>query len=475
MSEKYVFDREELAQWTEANKAAMVEELKKWVSHPSVSREDLGKPGAPYGPDVRAMLDFALERGKAYGFEAKDFEGYAGSIYYGDGDSELGIIAHMDVVPEGSGWIFEPYNPVEKDGWLIGRGVGDNKGPGVAGLYVLKYLKDHGIKTKHKIRLILGTSEETGMQDMKEYVKRGLGPIPTLTLVADAGFPVCFAQKGGLNATGRFSGGKDLVDFEAGSVRNAVPDAATLKIKNLTAAKAAELIGDTSDFDITEEGGIVTIIARGRAGHAASPQNSDNAITKAARAAEKLAAAGVDLGAIPAVGRLFTDYNGGSCGLGVEDEVSGKLTINAGVVHTKDGICTLELDSRYPISFKGDELAKSLEEKMNAEGIELAAFGGSDPFYIDPQSPAVTTLMGVYRDITGDETPAYAIGGGTYSKALPNAVTFGPSFRSGKKPEFLPEGHGNAHGRDEALNIEDWMTGFRIYVESIIKLDAILD
>ena len=52
--------------WLEEHKQEMLDELALWVSHPSVSRADLAAPGAPYGPDCRKMLDFALERGCKY-------------------------------------------------------------------------------------------------------------------------------------------------------------------------------------------------------------------------------------------------------------------------------------------------------------------------------------------------------------------------------------------------------------------------
>ena len=46
-----------LDQWIEEHKQEMIDELGLWVGQKSVSRVDLGKPGAPYGPDCRKMLD----------------------------------------------------------------------------------------------------------------------------------------------------------------------------------------------------------------------------------------------------------------------------------------------------------------------------------------------------------------------------------------------------------------------------------
>ncbi|MBQ8402786.1 MAG: M20/M25/M40 family metallo-hydrolase, partial [Clostridia bacterium] len=169
MEEKYVKLLKQADEWLEAHKTEFITELQEMVRIPSVSRADLAKPGAPFGPDCRKMLDYALAHGKACGFDTADHDGYAGSIYMGDPENALGIIAHMDVVPVGDGWVYPPFEGtyVPEQDAMIGRGVGDNKGPGVAGLFAMRMLRDFGWPLKHGIRLICGCSEETGMQDMK--------------------------------------------------------------------------------------------------------------------------------------------------------------------------------------------------------------------------------------------------------------------------------------------------------------------
>lgn len=76
----------------------------------------------------------------------------------GKGNVEIGIWNHLDVVPEGKGWIYPPYTCTEKDGYLIGRGVQDNKGPAVAVLYAMKYCREKEILNNIKVRQILGMS-----------------------------------------------------------------------------------------------------------------------------------------------------------------------------------------------------------------------------------------------------------------------------------------------------------------------------
>ena len=45
-----------------------------------------------------------------------------------DWDNTIGLWNHLDVVPLGEGWDYAPFDPVVRDGYLIGRGAQDNKG-----------------------------------------------------------------------------------------------------------------------------------------------------------------------------------------------------------------------------------------------------------------------------------------------------------------------------------------------------------
>ena len=45
-----------------------------------------------------------LHKGEAEGFASKNLEGYAGHLEMGQGEELVGILCHVDVVPEGDGW-----------------------------------------------------------------------------------------------------------------------------------------------------------------------------------------------------------------------------------------------------------------------------------------------------------------------------------------------------------------------------------
>lgn len=465
-------------QWLAEHKDEMIEELGKWVAIPSVSRADLAAPNAPYGPDCRKMLDFALERGRHYGFEAEDYEGYCGSLRYGPAEQEIGFVGHLDVVPEGDGWIYEPYHMNEKDGFLIGRGVGDDKGPTVMCLFLMRFFKENNIPLKHGLRLMFGCAEETGMADYAHYIEHNMGPIPEVSIVADSGFPVCYGQKGSFNATFKIPAGKNIVAYTGGTVRNAIPDYAALTVSGISLDKAQELLKDADRVSVEADGENVKIIGHGKAGHAAGPdplvQNS--AIIIAANAALLLEEkAGLDLAGCKFLSDAFPTAFGQGLGIDFEDDLSGKLTINAGVVKLEDGFIYLDIDIRYPVTQTSAAIGEQLTRRLAEYGVELVDVDTANPYYIDPNDKKVTALMSAYQEITGDDTPAFTMGGGTYSRVIPNAMSFGPGFmKGGHHQTFLPEGHGGAHGRDEVMNIEDWLTAFKIYVLSVARLDEVM-
>ncbi len=70
------------------------------------------------------------------------------------------------MVPAGSGWDTDPYEPKIKDGKLYARGSSDDKGPNNGLLLCLKIIKELGLPVSKRVRFIVGTDEESGWGDM---------------------------------------------------------------------------------------------------------------------------------------------------------------------------------------------------------------------------------------------------------------------------------------------------------------------
>ena len=176
-----------------ANKEQILKDIATLVSINSV--EGAPEEGAPYGAGPRAALDKTLELAAGMGLATRNCENHIGYAELAGADAEkyLATICHVDVVPEGNGWTEDPFKMEIRDGWMIGRGVADDKGPMVATLYALKFLKEEGVSLRYPIRALVGDNEETSMADVKYYLKHY--PAPVFCFTPDAEFPVVVAHQ----------------------------------------------------------------------------------------------------------------------------------------------------------------------------------------------------------------------------------------------------------------------------------------
>src|SRR5690554_3930204 len=97
----------------------MIDNLGKLIAIKSVKGDP--EPNAPYGIETLKALEFMLELGKKYGMKAVNVDGRAGYLEYGEGEDMIGILLHLDVVPEQDGWVSDPYTLTQADEYLYGR------------------------------------------------------------------------------------------------------------------------------------------------------------------------------------------------------------------------------------------------------------------------------------------------------------------------------------------------------------------
>jgi acetylornithine deacetylase/succinyl-diaminopimelate desuccinylase-like protein len=73
------------------------------------------------------------------------------------------LLAHVDVVPiEGQPWTTQPFTPTEKEGYLYGRGVNDDKSMAASILVVALELATRDPKPSRDVIIALTAGEETG-------------------------------------------------------------------------------------------------------------------------------------------------------------------------------------------------------------------------------------------------------------------------------------------------------------------------
>lgn len=438
----------------------MIDTLQKWIRVPSVKGE--AAPGAPFGKEVRSMLDMALADCEQMGFKTQNFDGYIAHADLGEGSDEdaLAILAHLDVVPEGDGWKYPPYGAVIENGRMYGRGTSDDKGPAVAALYAMKAVKDAGIPLRRKVRLILGCDEESGWEDIAHYNK--VATMPRMGFSPDASYPIINIEKGicRLELHGVLSNeGLQVIAFNNGERPNVIPgrtsalvagDAATVA----QAEAAAKKLDIPAEVQLTDKG--VSITVTGISGHAAYPETARNANGEMLLLLRELGVQG-DLCLL--ADKIGLDYKGEGLEISVSDGISGYLTCNLGIIRADEGGVYATLDIRYPVMTNPDMIIKNVSSSL--PGMRVDAMEVKEPHHVPAGSELVQNLLDAYHEVTGYERKCLYTGGGTYARSLQEGVAFGASF---------PQDEDLAHQANEYADIEGLYKNIKIFALAIVKL-----
>lgn len=466
------------------NRTEMLSSLSKLISIPSVAvspdiMEDASAKGAmPFGEDVDRAYRFMLALGEDEGFTTFDADGYGGHIDYdGTEDGVVGILGHLDVVPEGSGWDFDPYGGEIEDGYLQGRGTMDDKGPVIASFYAMKALKECGFEPAKTVRLILGLDEETNWHGMKYYLECA-PDLPDIGFTPDGDFPVIRAEKGILtfDIIAKFpkSRGKglELTSITGGTARNAVPDFAKAVVYDTSGGgynfikEAVAGCAEKNGWDISCRGAgrSLEISVSGKSAHAAKPEQGVNAVTILMDFLGRLTF--LNDGAADFVDfyneRIGYDLHGENIGCPLEDEDSGKLTFNVSMIDVDKNTAKLTINIRYPVSFTGEQVYSGIMEVLDEYGYGIVKGVERLPISVDADSQLVATLMKVYQAHTGDtESKPLVIGGGTYARSMDNIVAFGARFPG--EPEL-------GHMKNEKISVDNMVRLAKIYAEAVYEL-----
>ena len=458
----------------ESYRESMVEDLSGLIrckSTPSAPED-----GAPFGRGVAEALSTMLEMGRREGFSVFNADGYGGHIDYGESEQNgiMGILCHLDVVAEGNGWSREPFGGVVEEGVVYGRGALDDKGPAIAAFYAVKALKDCGILPEKKIRMVFGLDEETGSSGMDYY--RRLVKMPDFSIVPDADFPLVNGEMGILTfdlvkKTGKADKrGISLKRLSGGNAPNIVPDAA-LAVVSCEAGyeeirRAAERFEESFGFPVETKrrGKSLEILCRGKSAHGAMPWKGTNAVSVLMKFLGEL---DFDCSGVSDFIRFYNrhigfDLEGGSIGCGLQDEISGKLIWNTGLLSMDREALSVTVNVRCPVSFSDEDVYAAMRPVLEEFDIGVVKTMYKPPLYYDPDSPLIRTLLSVYRDRTGDlESPPLVIGGGTYAREAENAVAFGALYPG--DPDIM-------HEPDECIRIDRLVLTAQIYADAVYRL-----
>lgn len=462
-------------------KEHIISDTQQFLQIKSVLDEEGATEQAPLGQGIEQALTFMLKKGQDESFIVKNVDGLAGHIEYGEGTELLGILCHVDVVPEGDGWTSDPYSAEIRDGKIFARGAIDDKGPTMAAYYAMKIVKDLGLPVQKRVRIILGTDEESNWRCVDHYFKHE--EMPSIGFAPDADFPIINAEKGIFDfileqnsmAAQNSNGNRVVLDkLQAGRRLNMVPDLAEASILCKTNDDAEQLKNSfeqyIKDHNLT---GVATINdsnlqlrVEGVSAHGMEPNKGKNAGLLLNsffnnNLLDRLDQQGKNF--VSFVQQYFgQDSRGKALGIAYEDEISGELTINNGTLeYQKEVGGKIGLNLRYPVTHDIEPSKQKIKQICGKHNFTCNELGDSKPHHVDEQHSLIKVLQKVYEEQTSEKAELIAIGGGTYARSLRAGVAFGPLFPG--RPDV-------AHQKDEYIDIEDLLKATAIYAQAIYEL-----
>lgn len=419
----------------------------------SVLKEQPDCPDAPFGKGCKEALLKTLELGKKMGFKVKNIDNVSGHIEFGEGKEILGILAHLDVVPTGEGWTTPPFEPNIRDGKLYARGSNDDKGPLMSALYAMKILKDKGFVPNKRVRLIVGTDEETGSRGVRRYLQ--CEEMPTMGFSPDAEFPLIYGEKGIMSIDIVSKEHSDEIDsILSGDRYNVVPEKCIAKL-NVNLEKEFNEYLEKLNTKAKGYAKGFELCALGQRAHAMEPRNGDNALLKMFNFLSKH----LDNNLIKFASKYLNDSRFNDLGLAYTHKEMKDLTCNVALCNIDANGGKIGLNLRYPIGWDKEHFFKVLNEKAGEFSLEVKMLGDGEPLYVSPDCDLIKKLHQAYTDCTGDfESPLLTIGGGTYARMLKNAVAFGAGF---------PGREEVAHNVDEYMDVSDLLKAIEIYMRAI--------
>lgn len=362
----------------------------------------------------------------------------AGFVEMGQGDEEVGILVHVDVVGTGDRdrWDSPPFEGKIKEGYLFGRGVVDDKGPVIMSLYAMKALLEEGTAINKRIRLIVGTSEESTWTDIDHY--KSAFDLPDYGFSPDGEFPIYNIEKGYADVEIIFREEKlsKLSALESGDSPNTIPGKATIEY----------LDGTRNEYI-------------GKAVHSSEPWYGENAISLLAQGeikGKKLS----DLQFIKFLADNFLKDYGAT--LAIDDGLPnhkglfvGKTIASPTIIKLTKEELFLNINVRTKYGTTGAMISSAFEKAGDKYGFTFQIKEVLEAIMVNEKLPFLKHMNRIYEE-SGRKGGFHVANGTSYAKAMDNFVCWGPVF---------PEEPSSAHEENERLSIPKMMEATRLYSE----------
>ncbi|MCD8509972.1 MAG: dipeptidase PepV [Bacillus sp. (in: Bacteria)] len=453
----------------EKRKDQLIKDTQKLLQIKSILDENTGVSGAPFGKGIHEAYSWMLSLAEKDGFETKDVDGYGGHIQWAEGKELIGVLCHLDVVPEGEGWKSPPFAAEIRDGKIFARGAIDDKGPTMAAYYGLKIVKELGLPLRKRVRIIIGNDEESQWRCVKHYFTKE--EMPAMGFAPDADFPIIYAEKGIADFHYCFQSKEEdgyIQEFISGERLNMVPEQAKAVVRNveyghLKRAFTNFLQKQNLKGSMVEEGEKTIVTLVGKSAHGMEPDKGINSgIWLAKFLFEHVELQPMEQQFFSVITPFLNNSRGNNLGIAYKDPDKGEVTLNVGKMkyNCKTG-GEIGVNLRYPQGADFNQIHSHLQGFFTKGGFSASIQTHEPPHAVEKDHPLIETLLKVYEQHTGEKGEPIAIGGGTYARSLKAGVAFGPMF---------PSQEDVAHEADEYISIEHLLKATAIYAQAIYEL-----
>jgi succinyl-diaminopimelate desuccinylase len=420
--------------YIENAKDEIISEIIKLVSFPSING---------LKDQTCACLEYYLKRAQDFGFKTLHTSDWAvGIVEMGQGDETLGILVHLDVVGIGdpAKWTHDPFDAVQRDGFLWGRGIEDDKGGAVMSLYAMQAVRQLGLHFKKKVWVIVGTSEESHWTDIASF-KREF-PVPDYGFSPDGMFPIFNIEKGYADL---------VLDFKRDAQRG---------IKMLQGGDSPNTVPSKAEITLADG---LNLVVQGVSTHSSTPEDGDNAIIKLCAA---LTAAGKEFDFVRFVKRFFQN-SGRAKELKIDDEVDtldgeyiGVTTVTPTIVALdKEGV-KLTVNIRNKFGTGKEDVLGAFHAHAAEFAYDITLLDYLEPMRVSRKLPFLKVMREVSEEYGVDASFCYAKGT-SYAKSMANFVSWGPTFAHDPQ---------TAHVEDERLSVESMLLATKIYARFIARI-----
>lgn len=441
-----------IERFIEDNRDLMVDRCKELVAIPSITEDR---------EQVALALDYVLDLGLRMGLKTKSMlNGEIGLVEAGEGEEILGVLAHVDVVDPGdeSKWISPPFEPEIREGNLYGRGTLDDKGAVIAVMTAMEALVKLGIPLKKEIQLILGTREETHWTDMEAYVEKF--PLPDYGFTPDGSFPICNVEKGGMDL-------ELIIPLEKGQ-----PEGKKAVLELVEAGKAVNVVpGECQTVLKLPDGTIKNLETKGRSVHSCQPEKGINALVEMGKQIRSMLESGTLEPAKSAeflamLGDRFESTEGETLGLYSETEYYQGEFVHRNVfsptlAYTSGQEIHVNINIRFPYGSDEEKIRETFRNLAAEFGGRMEEKGYMPAVYVRKDRPFLKAFDEAYERVMGESGGYNLEYGGTYAKAIPDVVSWGPIF---------PGEEDTCHEENEYIGVDSLVKNAKIFALAMANI-----